>query len=251
MPSIISILHKINPFLSKTNQEPNVYEIREYLKCNNVEFKEEYIEMLSSKKDKYKTIIKTIYPNIRLKAIVHIGETSGVFETETEIIKITFNSDELNNVIYFGDFEIGPKLRDFAVIGKYDIMIFEKMDGNLYELLMKTKNIEIEKVRNAVRKMHERGVIHFDLHTKNILYNKVADTYEFKICDYEHSKFFNTSFNYENLKDKLETEKGFKDFTPKEYAISESRELCFYDIKYIESTCDDALNYVAMRINNE
>ena len=250
-----SLLHKINPYISKTNQEPNIHEVREYIYNNDFDFKvdEDFIQIISSQTEKYKALIKQVFPNLKIDSIVHIGESSGVFKTENSVVKVAFDSNELNNVIYYDDFAIGPKLKGFGVVGKYDIMIFEKMDGDLFTLANANQNsqIDIKKVENLILKMHKLGIIHFDLHTKNILYKLVNDTYEYKICDFEHSRFYNTDFDYGKLKNRMKIDKHLKEFSSKEYLTSQCRELCIYDPKYGEHTNDPVLFTIAMRINSQ
>ena len=74
---------------------------------------------------------------------------------------------------------VGPKVFDIAMTKKQGVVVMEKYDGTLTDLLydyQKDKTIPvdhaIEKVRHLLGIMHAHGVVHRDLSTSNIFYKK-------------------------------------------------------------------------------
>lgn len=73
---------------------------------------------------------------------------------------------------------IGPTVRGIALNRYKGILVLDRYDGNLSELLLsyqdrKEIHLEplIESVRKLITSMHEAGVVHRDLTPNNILYN--------------------------------------------------------------------------------
>ena len=92
----------------------------------------------------------------------------------------TFKDVAVNELVItkkMSEIGIGPKVYDIAMSETQGVIIMEKYDGTLTDLLhkyQKDKTVPvdqaIEKVRNLLGIMHENGIVHRDLSTSNILY---------------------------------------------------------------------------------
>lgn len=102
-------------------------------------------------------------------------------------------STEASSLFDLGEDGVAPVLKDASLCveeGKiYAEYLMRKMDGNLADYLMShplTKE-DVKDIFNKVRKMHEKNIVHQDLHSKNILYKMVNGNPEFYIADFGES----------------------------------------------------------------
>lgn len=88
------------------------------------------------------------------------------------------------------DMQIGPKVFDYCITPEYAMIIMEKYDGTLTDLLMAMQEssvdfIPIDEIRNLTAIMNNAGIIHNDLQSNNILYKVGKDgKYKFAITDF-------------------------------------------------------------------
>lgn len=86
---------------------------------------------------------------------------------------------------------IGPKIYDMFICLNSGYIIMEKYDGSIRNILDIVYNNDMDNLIKIIKKMHNIGVIHNDLHTGNILYKKNKDnTYSYAITDYGLSTYF-------------------------------------------------------------
>jgi len=99
---------------------------------------------------------------------------------------------------------IGPKIYDIFICLNAGYIIMEKWDSSIRKLIVgyqekvgkktieyKLTNEHLEKIGNLISKMHDKGVIHNDLHTGNILLRKNRNgSLDFCITDFGLSLYF-------------------------------------------------------------
>ena len=88
---------------------------------------------------------------------------------------------------------IGPKIYDIFICLNAGYIIMEKWEGSIRKLMDNNKFTDnhLEIISNLIVKMHDKGVIHNDLHTANILYRKKNNgDIEFIITDFGLSLYF-------------------------------------------------------------
>jgi serine/threonine protein kinase len=88
---------------------------------------------------------------------------------------------------------IGPKVYDIFICLNAGYIVMEKWDGSIRKLMGNNKFTDehLEIISNLIVKMHDKGVIHNDLHTANILYRKNNNgNIDFAITDFGLSLYF-------------------------------------------------------------
>jgi serine/threonine protein kinase len=134
--------------------------------------------------------------------------------------------NELTISKLMSDEGLGPKIYDMSLNEKEGIIIMDKFDSNLVQLMLKYKTDRtikmldiINNVTIIVNKMHLLGIYHGDLHLRNILYKKTGGVI---ISDFGYS-LLTTS---QELKDSELTHlDGFKEI----YKLINDESLKIYD----------------------
>lgn len=88
---------------------------------------------------------------------------------------------------------VGPKIYDIFICLNAGYIIMDKWEGSIRKLMGNGKFTDnhLETISNLIVKMHEKGVIHNDLHTANVLYRKKKNgDFEFTITDFGLSLYF-------------------------------------------------------------
>ena len=88
---------------------------------------------------------------------------------------------------------IGPKIYDIFICLNAGYIIMEKWDGSIRKLTSSNELTEnhLITISDLIVKMHNKGVIHNDLHTANVLYRKNnKGSYDFCLTDYGLSLYF-------------------------------------------------------------
>lgn len=113
-------------------------------------------------------------------------ESEGKCLNLFEMIEMEFAITEA-----MSDAGIGAKVVDVCITPEYGIMIMEKLDGTLTDLLWEYQNDKelpikslMTQLEELVRRMHETGIVHRDLTPNNILYKKVDGDLQLFIADY-------------------------------------------------------------------
>tara|TARA_B100001248_G_C27377998_1_gene455369 strand:+ start:132 stop:1043 length:912 start_codon:yes stop_codon:yes gene_type:complete len=134
-------------------------------------------------KDKKKYAIKT--QNIYINNIyVSLNDNLKMIKNEIDITK------------KMGEINIGPKLHDYYIcqpdMNKISIfMIMEWMtEGSLNNWLQNNKLTKSQEtsILKKIKKMHEAGIVHADIHDQNIFVTKKKSKFEFYIGDFGLSK---------------------------------------------------------------
>ena len=88
---------------------------------------------------------------------------------------------------------VGPKIYDIFICLNAGYIIMEKWESSIRNIIVNDKFTKkhLEEISGLIKKMHDKGVIHNDLHTGNILY-KTDDNGKYKFCitDYGLSLYF-------------------------------------------------------------
>ena len=87
---------------------------------------------------------------------------------------------------------ISPKVYEIFKCLNMSYIIMDKWEGTIRELInldILNKN-HLDRIMVLIQKMHKLGIVHNDLHTANILYRVVNNTYEFSIIDFGLSLYF-------------------------------------------------------------
>ena len=129
------------------------------------------------------------------------------------------------------DNDIGPKIYDMSINETEAIMIMDKYDGTLDDLLhlyQMDRSIPIDRIlndlENLIYKMHSLNIVHNDLHLRNVLYTKKG---KIILADFGQSLY--TTFDELKELDRLSFE-GIKELYN---IIKKSKEIfnndCFFD----------------------
>ena len=166
-------------------------------------------------------------------------DNSNDYKYVAKVLKIdNREADRVRNELIISklmsDEGIGPKVYDMSLNENEGIIIMNKFDGNLHQLMSKyktNKNIKMLDIINVVsgltKKMHSLNIFHGDLHLRNILYSNSGDI---AISDFGNS-LYTTS---QELKDsELINLDGFK----KIYQLINEDSLEFY----YEDTIDNIM----------
>lgn len=99
---------------------------------------------------------------------------------------------------YLGEKGLAPKVVFYTLCTRfpkwnYFVIIMDRYDGNLFELIDVKSKSQIKKwmaddILPKIKKMHDLGVIHNDLGASNILYSKSKGKYKFVIADFGLSR---------------------------------------------------------------
>ena len=131
------------------------------------------------------------------------GSISEVcFKTDCKyVVKLISLSSELSYSTFLREaliapimakYGIGPKIYDIFICLNAGYIIIEKWEGSIRKLLDSQifTDDHLEIISNLIVKMHDKGVIHNDLHSANILYRKNNNKFEFSITDFGLSLYF-------------------------------------------------------------
>lgn len=84
-----------------------------------------------------------------------------------------------------------PKLKDAFFCNPYGVVVLEKVDGNIMQLIQKNPDQDISPciaaLSNLVTRMHQCGVIHRDLNYRNVLYKDTGKGIIIMLTDFETS----------------------------------------------------------------
>ena len=155
--------------------------------------------------------------NTKQKYILKIFKLYGSgYENEYKFLKI------------LGDNNISPKLIENKIFDKYKLIIMDKLDGTLYDILddINDKNVNIfskthiidliKQINENIYKMHQLGIAHLDLHENNIgyKYNIENDNYTWYIFDFDKSEYID---DYEGIEEVYINYYGDNGFYGEEY----------------------------------
>ena len=169
------------------------------------------------------TIIKTLTNNVFLvkdeknnKRIMKI--------TPKELLPFTFDVKKplqrLQKLTkFFGDLGLGPKLIDGSICGEYLVLITEYIECPLTSKDLENKTL-VSAIEQQIKKMHDMGIVHGDLHGANVRYNEQHGKYNiyfidvdtaFTFSDYEKHEFpklwLKQGFDIESLDEIIQIEK--------------------------------------------
>ena len=109
--------------------------------------------------------------------------------------------DEINIMKKIKNKNIGPKIFDYwmdkdkNILNIYIEMEYKGITLTKWLLDNKLNETHIKKIKNKIKKLHEMGIIHQDLHEDNILVQKNKNSIDFFISDFGLSKTKKDLFN--------------------------------------------------------
>lgn len=95
----------------------------------------------------------------------------------------------------FGDLGLGPKLIDSSICGEYLVLITECIQCPLTSKDLENKTL-VSAIQHQIKRMHDMGIIHGDLHRGNVRYTKQNGKYNVYFIDPDTAFTFSEYYKY-------------------------------------------------------
>jgi tRNA A-37 threonylcarbamoyl transferase component Bud32 len=125
--------------------------------------------------------------------IIPIEPTPASWSIQPCLNDIENVENEMAISLLMSDANIGPKIYDTCITSDYGMLIMDRYDGSLSELLiingpsMSEESLDdiLKQIQHIISTLHKLNIVHRDIHTDNFLYKQLPDkSYKIVLSDY-------------------------------------------------------------------